>query len=64
MYEKSYHKYKRKYNNLKRLMDKKKTKAIYLVRHGETPCNKLGLAQGSRNDIEFNDEGIKQSRIT
>ncbi len=36
-------------------------KEIYLARHGETSWNKLGLAQGSKNDIELNDNGINQS---
>jgi len=39
-------------------------KEIYLVRHGETEWNRLGLAQGSRNDIELNHIGIEQAEIT
>jgi broad specificity phosphatase PhoE len=37
---------------------------IYFVRHGETDWNKLGLGQGSRNDIPLNNNGIKQAEIT
>lgn len=39
-------------------------KEIYLIRHGETEWNKLGLGQGSRNDIKLNKEGIQQSKDT
>jgi len=37
---------------------------IYLIRHGETEWNKLGLRQGSRNDIPLNKEGKKQAILT
>ena len=30
---------------------------LYFVRHGQTEWNKLGIPQGSENDIELNDEG-------
>jgi len=36
-------------------------KEIYIVRHGETDWNKKGLAQGSRNDIELNEDGKSQA---
>jgi broad specificity phosphatase PhoE len=40
------------------------TKNIYFVRHGETEWNKLGLSQGSENDIELNDNGKLQAKKT
>jgi len=39
-------------------------KEIYFIRHGETEWNKLGLGQGSRNDIPLNKIGEKQAKIT
>lgn len=36
---------------------------IYIIRHGETPWNKLRKLQG-RSDIELNDEGRRLARIT
>jgi len=39
-------------------------KHIYLIRHGETEWNRLGLGQGSRNDIELNDSGREQAKKT
>lgn len=36
-------------------------KQIYIVRHGETSWNELGLAQGSQNDIPLNEKGIDQT---
>ena len=39
-------------------------KEIYLIRHGETEWNSLGLGQGSRNDIKLNKVGIKQAKNT
>jgi broad specificity phosphatase PhoE len=40
-------------------------KEIYIVRHGETDWNKKGLhlAQGSRNDIEINQQGKSQALL-
>src|SRR5271156_3801030 len=40
------------------------SKEIFLIRHGETAWNKQGLSQGSLNDIELNDKGKDQSKIT
>jgi broad specificity phosphatase PhoE len=41
-----------------------KTKKIYLMRHGETPWNKLGKGQGQEADIPMNDAGKEQVRRT
>jgi broad specificity phosphatase PhoE len=38
-------------------------KTIFMVRHGETEWNKLGLAQGKRNDIDLNENGVNQSKL-
>jgi len=37
-------------------------KTIYLIRHGETDYNKLGIVQGSGIDSSLNAKGISQSR--
>jgi broad specificity phosphatase PhoE len=37
-------------------------KEIYLIRHGETEWNSLGLGQGSRNDIKLNKIGMKEAK--
>jgi len=41
-------------------------KEIFLLRHGETEWNRLGLGQDlkSRNDTELNEIGIEQSELT
>ena len=39
-------------------------KEIYLIRHGETEWNSLGLGMGSRNDIKLNKFGMKQAKNT
>ncbi len=36
-------------------------KTIYLIRHGQTNFNKLGIVQGSGIDSDLNDEGNKQA---
>jgi probable phosphoglycerate mutase len=36
-------------------------KLIYIVRHGETDFNKLGIVQGSGVDMELNSRGIEQA---
>ncbi|MBT32088.1 MAG: histidine phosphatase family protein [Thalassobius sp.] len=39
-----------------------KSKKIYLIRHGETEYNKLGMVQGSGIDSNLNETGQKQAR--
>src|SRR5579872_607585 len=39
-------------------------KELYLIRHGETDWNKLGLTQGAHNDIGLNMNGKYQSTMT
>ncbi|MFN4082468.1 MAG: histidine phosphatase family protein [Bacteroidia bacterium] len=41
-------------------MDKKN---IYIIRHGETDYNKLGIVQGSGADIELNSRGLEQAQF-
>lgn len=36
---------------------------FYIVRHGETDENRLGIMQGQL-DTELNEEGIEQARLT
>ena len=36
---------------------------LYLIRHGETEYNKLGLIQGSEVDSDLNEIGIQQSDL-
>lgn len=38
-----------------------KDKNIYIIRHGETQYNKLGLVQGSGIDSHLNELGVKQA---
>ncbi len=38
-----------------------KDKHIYLIRHGETQYNKLGLVQGSGIDASLNERGMQQA---
>lgn len=38
-----------------------KTKLLYIIRHGETDFNKLGIVQGSGIDKPLNELGIKQA---
>ena len=64
-------KYKNKYLTLKR-RDKymtggrknNKIRHLIIVRHGETEWNKIGLSQGSENDIELNENGREQAEKT
>jgi broad specificity phosphatase PhoE len=37
------------------------TKTLYIVRHGQTELNKLGIVQGRGMDTDLNDEGRKQA---
>lgn len=39
-----------------------KSKKIYLIRHGQTELNRLGIVQGSGVDAELNDTGFRQAR--
>ncbi|MCS7005606.1 MAG: histidine phosphatase family protein [Cytophagales bacterium] len=39
-----------------------KTKKIYVIRHGETQFNKLGMVQGSGIDAELDETGIRQAQ--
>lgn len=38
------------------------TKTIYLIRHGETLYNKMGVVQGSGIDADLNETGILQAK--
>src|ERR1700744_5735323 len=38
------------------------TKELYIVRHGQTELNRLGVVQGRGMDTELNDEGRKQAQ--
>jgi len=38
------------------------TKTIYLIRHGETEFNRLGIVQGSGIDSDLNELGLSQAR--
>ena len=40
----------------------KKNKLVYIVRHGETEFNKLGIVQGSGVDTELNETGQVQAK--
>jgi len=65
-----YIKYKTKYLELKNnnmLMDggaKTSVKEIYFIRHGQTIWNQQGKTQGQEADIELNDIGINEAKIT
>src|ERR1700760_2058713 len=37
-------------------------KTLYIVRHGQTDLNKLGIVQGRGRDTDLNDEGRRQAR--
>lgn len=38
------------------------TKSIYLIRHGETEYNRMGIVQGSGVDSDLNEMGLSQAR--
>lgn len=40
-----------------------KTKLIYIIRHGETEFNKLGIVQGSGVDMPLNERGMAQAQM-
>jgi broad specificity phosphatase PhoE len=62
----NYHYYKNRYMSYKFLTGGNATKIteIYLIRHGETEYNKLGISQGGEADIELNDLGKEQAKKT
>ena len=37
------------------------SKTLYIVRHGQTELNKLGIVQGRGRDTDLNGEGLKQA---
>lgn len=37
------------------------TKTLYIVRHGQTDLNRLGIVQGRGKDTDLNDEGRRQA---
>ena len=39
------------------------TKTLYIVRHGQTELNRLGIVQGRGLDTELNDEGRRQANL-
>jgi probable phosphoglycerate mutase len=39
------------------------TKTLYIVRHGQTELNRLGIIQGRGVDSDLNDEGRKQAKL-
>jgi len=39
-----------------------RNKLIYIIRHGETEFNKLGIVQGSGVDMELNNRGVEQAK--
>ncbi len=39
-----------------------KTKLVYIIRHGETDYNKLGIVQGSGIDMPLNELGVRQAQ--
>src|ERR1700744_3319919 len=38
-------------------------KTLYIVRHGQTDLNKLGIVQGRGRDTDLNDEGRRQAAL-
>ncbi|MFD0794044.1 histidine phosphatase family protein [Mucilaginibacter litoreus] len=38
-------------------------KTLYIVRHGQTELNKLGIVQGRGRDTDLNDEGRRQAQL-
>jgi broad specificity phosphatase PhoE len=39
------------------------TKALYIIRHGQTDLNKRGIIQGRGMDTDLNDEGRRQAEL-
>lgn len=48
-------------NGVSQSSSKPQKKTIYLIRHGETEFNRLGIVQGSGVDSDLNDTGLLQS---
>jgi len=48
-------------NGVSQSSSKPQKKTIYLIRHGETEYNRLGIVQGSGVDSDLNDIGRKQA---
>jgi broad specificity phosphatase PhoE len=64
-YKHKYSKYKNKYIDARmNQIGKGNKKEVYLIRHGETEWNRLGLGQGQEANIPLNDTGREQVRKT
>ncbi|HCS22027.1 MAG TPA: histidine phosphatase family protein [Bacteroidetes bacterium] len=48
-------------NGIPQSSSKPQKKTIYLIRHGETEFNRLGIVQGSGVDSDLNETGLQQS---
>jgi broad specificity phosphatase PhoE len=51
----------KKIGEIKRKSVKSPLKTLYIVRHGQTELNRLGIVQGRGRDTDLNDEGRKQA---
>ncbi len=50
-------------NGIPQSSSKPQKKTIYLIRHGETEFNRLGIVQGSGVDSDLNETGLRQSDL-
>lgn len=48
-------------NGVPQSSSKPQKKTIYLIRHGETEFNRLGIVQGSGVDSDLNEQGLRQA---